>query len=179
MSYINHSGRRHPGELPVSLSTFVSRWFGLDVPRTDLDKGAISLPVMLMDASGDHRLVDVEAQPTTDGYYQALIPIGAAHYSAGIQLGHLVEWVQVEEARFHEAESLAAATGQSGGRPAPLIFEDMEEAAPGLHRCSGEESCILVPPPAGPRSGNMLMLRFIFRPVIRRSTGPRQARAAA
>lgn len=183
--YIKNAPRMYlPGELrghglPINLSIFASRRFGLDLRKTDFDVGAMPLPVMLMDASGDHVVIDVDAVPTIDGYYQALVPIGAAHYTAGIQLGRIAEWVQVEEASFHEVEKFLEAKDKEEGQPAPMIFEAMEEVAPGLHRCAGDASFILVPPPAIHRKGEALLLSIVFRPVINRAAAVVEARAAA
>ncbi|MET0241000.1 MAG: HAD family hydrolase [Sphingobium sp.] len=183
--YIKNAARMYlPGELrdhglPINLSIFASRRFGLDFRKQDFDVGAIPLPVMLMDASGEHVVVDVDAVPTVDGYYQALIPVGECRYTAGIQLGRIAEWVQVEEASFHEVEQFLDAKGEEEGRPATMILEAMAEAAPGLHRCEGEASFVLVPPPAVTAKGAAMLLSFVFRPVVTRAKAAAGARVAA
>lgn len=157
-----------------------SRHFGPGLRKADVKVGAIPLPVMLMDASGDHVVIDIDAVPTVEGYYQALIPIGAAHYSTGIQIGCLADWVQVEEASFHLAENFSEVSEKDAGRAASMDFEAMEEVAPGLHRCEGDASFILIPPPSVAKSGEMMLLSFVFRPVIRRGIiGQKEAARAA
>jgi len=183
--YIKNAARMYlPGELkrhglPVNLSIFASRRFGLDLRKADFDVGAIPLPVMLMDATGDHVVIDVDAVPTIDGYYQALIPIGFAQYSVGVQLGRIADWVQVEEASFHEVEEFLEAKQQEDGRPAPLFYDAMEEMAPGLHRCEGEQSFVLVPAPSIAKADEAMLLSFVFRPVVGKAECRAEARAAA
>jgi len=147
--------------------------------KADFDVGAIPLPVMLMDATGDHVVIDVDAVPTIDGYYQALIPIGFAQYSVGVQLGRIADWVQVEEASFHEVEEFLEAKQQEDGRPAPLFYDAMEEMAPGLHRCEGEQSFVLVPAPSIAKADEAMLLSFVFRPVVGKAECRAEARAAA
>lgn len=128
----------------------------------------MTLTVMLMDASGDHSLIDIDALPTADGDYQALIPIGEAHYAAGIQLGRMGDWVRIRQASFHDAEAFPQFEDEREGLPASLILEAMEEIAPGLYRCTGDDAFIVVPPPDIARPGKAMLLRLLFRPVSRR-----------
>jgi FMN phosphatase YigB (HAD superfamily) len=165
--------------LPLNLTVFTARRFNLDFRKQDFDVGAIPLPVMLMDASGSQMVVDVDAVPTIDGYYQALIPIGQCQYTAGIQLGRIAEWVQVEEASFHEVEAFLDARAMEDSQPASILYEAMEEIAPGLHRCSGDASFLLVPPPADTRGGATMLLSIAFRPVLARNKNRQPLRAAA
>jgi len=187
--YIKNAARMYlPGELrdhglPINLSIFASRRFGLDLRKQDFDVGAVPLPVMLMDADGDHVVIDVDAVPTIDGFYQALIPVGEYDYTPGIQLGRIADWVQVEEASFHSVDSFLAAKENEEGVTATLFYEAMEEAAPGLHRCTGEAAFVLAPLPAVAKRGEPMLLSFVFRPVITRAEAqqakPRSVRAAA
>lgn len=184
--YIKNAMRMYlPGELkrhglPINLTLFTSRRFGLDLRKSDFDVGAMQLPVMLMDATGDHLVIDIDAIPTIDGYYQALIPVGPASYSAGIQLGRIADWVQVEEASFHDVDKFLEAKEHEDGYPAHLICEGMDEKAPGLHQCQGEDAFILVPPPSVTKGDENLLLSFVFRPVVSKgkAAAPAIARAA-
>lgn len=170
--YVKNAMRMYlPGELrrhglPINLTLFTTRRFSLDFRKADFDVGALSLPVMLMDATGEHIVIDIDAVPTVEGYYQALIPIGPAAYSAGIQIGRVAEWVQVEEASFHDVDEFLSAKEEEGGTTATLFHEAMEEMAPGLHKCVGDGAFILVPPPAAHRASENMLLSFVFRPVV-------------
>lgn len=183
--YIKNAPRMYlPGELkkhglPVNLSIFASRRFGLDLRKSDFDVGAIPLPVMLMDQHGDHMTIDVDAVPTADGYYQALIPVGAGQFTAGVQLGRIADWVQVEEVSFHDVLTFMEAKAKEESIPATPIFDGMEEIAPGLHKCSSEAGFVLVPPPAVRARDANLILSFVFRPVISKQPARTQQRAAA
>lgn len=128
----------------------------------------ITLTVMLMDASGDHSVIDIDALLTADGDYQALIPIGEAHYAAGIQLGRLGDWVRIRQASFHDIDAFAGSEEKAEGLPASIVLEAMDEIAPGLYRCTSDDAFIVVPPPAITRPGKAMLLQLLFRPVNRR-----------
>jgi hypothetical protein len=185
--YIKNALRMYlPGELrqhglPINLSIFASRRFGLDLRKTDFDVGAMPIPVMLMDQKGDHITIDVDAVPTIEGYYQALVPIGQAQFTAGIQLGRIAEWVQIEEATFHPIDEFMAAKAEEVTIPAQVIADGMEDVGHGLMHCTaGEAAFLLVPPPSVAPSGEALLLSIVFRPVVKRqSAAQTQARAAA
>ncbi len=184
--YIKNALRMYlPGELrqhglPINLSIFASRRFGLDLRKTDFDVGAIPLPVMLMDQSGQHVTLDVDAVPTIDGYYQALIPVGAAQFTVGVQLGRIAEWVQVEEASFHPVAEFLDAKADEASIPAQIVADGMEEVDSGLMRCTaGEAAFLLVPPPTVAANGEALLLSIVFRPVVKRQAKAEQVRAVA
>ncbi len=184
--YIKNALRMYlPGELrqhglPINLSIFASRRFGLDLRKTDFDVGAIQLPVLLMDNQGQHVTIDVDAVPTIEGYYQALVPIGQAQFTVGVQLGRIADWVQIEEASFHPIEEFLDAKAKEVSIPAQIVADGMEDMGSGLMRCTaGEAAFLLVPPPAVAPKGEALLLSVVFRPVVKRQDAPAQARAAA
>lgn len=185
--YIKNALRMYlPGELrqhglPINLSIFASRRFGLDLRKTDFDVGAIQVPVMLMDAAGQHITIDVDAVPTIEGYYQALVPIGQAQFTAGIQLGRIAEWVQIEEASFHQIDEFLDAKAEEVSIPANVIADGMDDMGNGLMQCTGGEAAfLLVPPPSVAPTGEALLLSVVFRPVVKRQTATQDvARAAA
>jgi FMN phosphatase YigB (HAD superfamily) len=177
-AYLAGELRQHG--LPINLSVFASRRFGLDLRKSDFDVGALKLPVMLMDARGEPVVVEIDAVPTIEGWYQALIPVGAAQYTAGVQLGRLCDWVQIEEASFHEVEEFLKPKEREDGIDANgLLFEGMEEQAPGLYRCAAGEAAFLLVPPPSLSKGEPLLLSLVFRPVVRRGEERVAARAAA
>ena len=166
--------------LPVNLSIFASRRFGLDLRKTDFDVGGIKLPVMLMTAGGEHAIVEVDAIPTSEGYYQALVPVGAGRFTAGIQLGRIADWVQVDELSFHYVDGFLDAQVNENPIPAEAIQEGLEDVGGGLLRCTaGDAAFLLVPPPVGTTPGETLLLSVVFRPVLRKGCGVAQIRAAA
>jgi hypothetical protein len=166
--------------LPVNLSIFASRRFGLDLRKTDFDVGAIKLPVMLMSATGDHLTIEVDALPTIEGYYQALVPVGAARFTAGVQFGRIAEWVQVDEVSFHLVEEFMDPKPVEDSIPGQSIAEGLEDVGGGLMRCTGGDAAfLLVQPPAGTPAGEALLLSVVFRPVVLKSAQAAEARAAA
>ncbi|MBO9671669.1 MAG: hydrolase [Sphingobium sp.] len=184
--YIKNALRMYlPGELrqhglPINLSIFASRRFGLDLRKTDFDVGAIQVPVMLMDAAGQHVTVDVDAVPTIEGYYQALVPIGQAQFTAGIQLGRIAEWVQIEEASFHQIDEFLDAKAEEISIPAQVIADGLEDMGNGLMQCTGGEAAfLLVPPPSVAPTGEALLLSVVFRPVVKRQNAVKQQDRAA
>lgn len=165
-------GELHKHGLPINLSLFASRRYGLDLRKLDFDVGTINVPVMLMDNSGQHVVIDVDATPTAEGYYRALVPIGAGQFTAGVQLGRIAEWVQIEEATFHEVEGFLLAKAREDALPAQLMVDGLEDMGGGLMRCTGGDAAfVLVPPPAVKKTGDAAMLlSLVFRPVVRKQT---------
>jgi FMN phosphatase YigB (HAD superfamily) len=183
--YIKNALRMYlPGELrqhglPLNLSIFASRRFGLDLRKSDFDVGTIPVPVMLLDPSGNHVGIDADAIPTVEGYYQLLVPIGTAPLSVGIQFGQIAEWIQIEEASFHPIEGFLKAQANEVTWPAEVITDGLEDRG-GLFECAaGPASFALVPPTSADTGGAPLLLCVVFRPVVRRRPAPEAMRAAA
>lgn len=173
-------GELHRHGLPINLSLFASRRFALDFRKADFDAGAIPLPVMLMDGRGEHVTIDIDAFPTHDGYYQALIPVGAGQFTAGVQFGRIAEWVQIDESCFLSVEGYMESKADEGAIPAPIVIEGLEDMGGGVLRCTaGDAAFVFVPPPSVVRSGVNLALSIVFRPVIKRQDKAEQATRVA
>lgn len=161
-----------PGELKQAgmqtlLPLFTSTRFGLDLRQDDFQAGGIDIPVMLANDQ-ENLQIEITAYPTSEGYYQALIPAGNGQLTIAIMIGQVCDWFQVEEFSFHEIDQFMAKKVDDDSVPASPIYDTMTENAPGLHRCSRESAFILVPPPAKP-SSEAVMLSFVFRPTIKRA----------
>jgi FMN phosphatase YigB (HAD superfamily) len=180
--YIKNAKRIYlPGELqrhglPLNLSILSSRRFGLDLRKSDFDVGAMQIPITLLDGNGN-TTTKIEAHPTADGYYQALIPIGDARFHVGLRLGRLYDYVQVEEVAFQRVNEFMSRIHSEQMIPAAPICDKMEEVAPGLYRLDAPEAFMLVPPPAE-GSDKPLVLSFVFRPVVTRAPVIAQQQAA-
>lgn len=170
LSYLREADRMFlPGELrphglPLTLTNWLSCRFELDIRSGDFAASKIDVPVFL--AHRDQQVMrDFDAVPTHDGYHAVTIPIGAAKFDAGVQLGALGEIVQLEEVAFYRVGELGA---KSGIVPTPIdaepVFDEMEQVADGLWRC-GDRSLLFVPPPAG-AVAEPLVLRVVFRTVV-------------
>ncbi|MGV3770935.1 MAG: HAD family hydrolase [Sphingobium phenoxybenzoativorans] len=181
--YVKNAMRAYlPGELqrhglPLNLSIFSTRRFGLDLRKADFDVGAMKLPVILIDQSS-HAQIEVDAYPTSEGYYQAMIPVGEGQYSAGIQLGQHFEWVQVEEASFHYVDDYMKPKAAEGAIAAHPLFDAMEEVSAGLYRCQSEAGFMLIQPPIS-APGRNLLLSIVFRPVVTRPQAVQSVQKAA
>ena len=182
--YAKNAMRIHlPGELqqhglPLTLANFGTKRFGLDLRKADFDVGAMALPVLLMDGQGQHAETSVEAHPTVEGYYRALVPVGVGRYTVGIQLGQVFDWVQIEEAGFHYVDDFLDSRGREGAIAAQPLMEGMEEASPGLYRSEGAHGFMMVPPPVIAQAGRAMLFSLVFRPVVRRSAPLVQQKAA-
>lgn len=181
--YIKDASRMFlPGELqrhglPINLAILGSRRFGLDLRKTDFDVGALKLPIALLDAGGN-TTTTIDAHPTAEGYYQAVIPIGAARYSIGLRFGQLFDFVQIEEVAFQPVKEYLSPRIKEKMIPASPIVDAMEEVAPGLYRVDGPQGFMLVPPPAA--SGDQAMLlSLVFRPIRHRGAQPLPQKKAA
>jgi FMN phosphatase YigB (HAD superfamily) len=181
--YVKNAMRAYlPGELqrhglPLNLSIFSTRRFGLDLRKADFDVGAMKLPVLLIDQTS-HAQVEISAYPTSDGFYQALIPVGAGQFSAGIQLGQLFDWVQVEEVSFHYVEDYMKPKDREDAIAAKPLYDAMEEVSPGLYRSTSPAGFMLVAPPVS-APGQALMLSIVFRPVVSHATNAQSVQKAA
>ncbi|MEH6701757.1 HAD family hydrolase [Parasphingorhabdus sp.] len=164
-----------PGELKqrgmeALLPLFTGNRFGLDLRQSDFQSGGIKIPVMLAD-NQENMQVEIDAYPTGDGYYQALIPAGTGQFNIAIMLGQICDWLQVEEVNFQEIDNFMAKKIDDDSIAAHPIFEAMTENAPGLYRCSRQDAFMFIPPPAIV-TGESLMLNFVFRPTVLSSSVP-------
>ncbi|HWW65142.1 MAG TPA: hypothetical protein VNZ43_10315 [Sphingomonadaceae bacterium] len=170
-----------PGELqrhglPINLSILSSRRFGLDLRKTDFDVGAIELPIALLDGGGNTTQT-IEAHPTAEGYYHAVIPIGASRYSIGLRLGLLFDYVQIEEVGFQPVHEFMSPKIKERITPAVPIYDAMEEIAPGLFRVNGRHAFMLVPPPTD-HGDTPMLLSVVFRPIVARNGAALRKQAA-
>jgi FMN phosphatase YigB (HAD superfamily) len=173
--YVNQSERMYlPGELqrhglPQLLSLFAATRHQLDLRPADFQAQRLDLTGFLADGSGQ-TIVPIEAHATHDGYFQASIPVGDGRFAAGIALGQIAEWVQIEEAAFHAVGALHDANKAKLAPPVPAtpVCDGMEEVSPGFYRCR-ENALILIPPPPAGKIGGPVLLSLVFRPVVRRA----------
>lgn len=181
--YVKNAMRAYlPGELqrhglPLNLSIYSTRRFALDLRKSDFDVGAIQMPVLLMDKSS-HAEIAVDAFPTSEGFYQALIPVGAGRFTVGVQFGRLFDWVQIEEASFHHVDDFMKPRDKEGGMAATCLFDAMDEAAPGLYQAREPSGFMLVNPPIVEKT-HALMLSIVFRPIVKRPAAAVSALKAA
>lgn len=175
---IHLSGELQRHGLPFNLSIFGTKRFGLDLRKTDFDVGAMALPVLLMDSVGGHAATTIDAHPTAEGYYRALVPIGAGRYTVGLQLGQLFDWVQIEETSFHYVDEFMTSQANENAMAASPILEGMEQASADLYRCEGAHGFMMAPPPMIAEAGRAMLFSLVFRPVVTRAQAQFQQKAA-
>lgn len=171
LSYLNDTQRIYlPGELqphglPLNLALFSVHRFGLDLRSSDFRVGEIKLPVFLADNRGQ-TAIQAAAHLTHDGYYLATIPVGPGRFAAGIQIGALCEWIQIDEVGFYPVKNFIAKRGELAATmiPAEVVHDGMEEQAPGLFRC--EPGALLLAPPAKGIDKAPHLLSIVFRPLV-------------
>ncbi|SIN88342.1 hypothetical protein SAMN02745824_2157 [Parasphingorhabdus marina DSM 22363] len=162
-----------PGELQQQgmqalLPNFASNRFALDLRQKDFQAEALTLPVVLADDK-EHVQVDIEAHPTSDGYYQALIPAGMGSYNIAVMIGQVCDWLQIDDVSFHEVDNFSAKKLDDDTIPAYPVFESVVEKAPGLLACTAPDAFIMIPP-SSISTGGQMMLSLVFRPTILRET---------
>ena len=174
--YLNGAERMYlPGELqphglPLNLTLFSANRFGLGLTAGDFRGATLKLPVILADDRGQ-TAIEVDARQTHGGYFLATIPVGAGRFAAGIQLGALCDWAEVDELAFYPVAGFSPE--KPGDAAAPVtalpIHEGMKEEAPGLFRCS--PAALMLVPPAPGMEREPHLLAITFRPIVRRAEG--------
>jgi FMN phosphatase YigB (HAD superfamily) len=160
-------GELQPHGLPLNLSLFSSNRFALDLRSGDFRGASLKLPVILADNRGQ-TMIEAEAWPTHDGYYLAAIPVGAGRFAAGIQIGALCEWAEIDQLAFYPVKGFSPDKPSDLALPiaAEPLREGMTEEGTGLFRCA-PGALVLVPPPPG-LTAEPHLLSFTFRPIVRR-----------
>ena len=154
--------------LPASLTLLAQRRFGLDLCFADFADHALPVPVLVADGT-DSFADTVEAIPTHQGNYVAAVPIGAGRYTLGIQFGRDFELVQIESAQFLPVSAfLDGETAAHCTVDAMLSFEDMEQIAPAVFRCTSNAAFMMAPPPAAVDPTVPMLLAVAFRPLVAR-----------
>lgn len=155
----------------TNLALLAAARFGIDLRKNDFEAATMTLPIEVVDGA-TMATSEAKAYPTVDGYYRALIPVGMGRYTIGLWLGRLFDYVQLDEVCFQSVEDFHSEKNILASAP---LIEGMEEVAPGLYRCDGPHSFILIPTPPSERE---LLLSIVFRPVINRAKQAEQRMAA-
>lgn len=160
-------GELQPHGLALNLSLFSTNRFALDLRGSDFRGAGLKLPVILADNRGQ-TMIEVEAHPTHDGFYLATIPVGAGRFAAGIQLGTLCAWVEVDQVAFYPVVGFSPDKPSDAASPIPahVLREGMTEEGPGLYRCA--PGALLLAPPVPGLTAEPHLLSITFRPIVRR-----------
>jgi hypothetical protein len=178
LSYVSETRRWYvPAELakhglPLNLSLFGTMRFAMDLRDGDFQAGAIRVPVIMADATSQ-TMIDFDAVPTAEGFYRINVPIGAGKFTAAIQLGALVEWVQIADTHFYAMDEFDREWSATA-LPATTIPDGMRAVTEGMYEL--DPHGVLVAP--APQASTPLVLSVVFRPLRWRSEAV-AARAAA
>lgn len=178
ISYVNETRRMYvPGELlkhgmPYNLSVLTTSRFGLDMRDQDFDVGGIDVPVILIDDM-EQTIVDCTAYPTNEGYYRVAVPVGMRNPTVAVQLGRIVEWVQIDSVHW-TGMSQYSRTWTAKTTEAVTIPDGMETIDEGFYKCA-DTGVLIVPPPSAKEPQ---VLSVVFRPLKWRSAGEKAKVAA-
>lgn len=172
--YVNSTVRMHvPSELrrmglDLALQLFTQRRFELKLNAIDFRTEIVKLPVMVANKT-QASITEIEALPTFEGYYAALIPLGTNEYSVGLMFGQAYSLVQIESARaMPVAQQFTSATRQHELDLLPnAVAEGCEVLLGNLLSLASAQSFLYFTPPAKPTSAQWV-LRVVFRPLVAR-----------
>jgi len=175
--YLNGCERMYlPAELSghgmaLKLALLTNRRFGLPLTFDDFTEGSISLPVIFADTqTGNVAQQTIPARPTHDGFYMAAIPVGDGRFCAGVQLGQIAEWVEVDSIALMALEDFLGEASDASAEQIPITpaGEGMTEMAPRLWHAGAPDGFLMLRPPER-RDGAQLMLALVFRLIVPRT----------
>jgi hypothetical protein len=147
------------------------RW---DIALDDLSHERIQLPIMIA-RSGAVTTATVEARPTFDGYYSALVATGAGELDFALQFGRLYSWLQLESVvlmpvtELYRKQNVFSSSGTAEvDLTDSLVLEKTERLANGLLHCADEDSFVFVPARGRHAGSERLACRVVFRPIAPR-----------
>lgn len=158
-----------PGELQSqgvasTMLRFNAARFGFSLLKTDFDTTTMTIPLTIVD--GQRQMADsVEAYPTSDGYYRAVVPVGTGRFSIALRLGELFEYVQFEELAFLPMTEFVGAQRDEALLAARPATDGMVELPKGLFHIERRDAFMLVPPIP---SAEPMVLSIVLRPVVLR-----------
>ncbi|MEM7665624.1 MAG: HAD family hydrolase [Pseudomonadota bacterium] len=152
-------------DMSTRLALLVQKRFGLGLTYDDHAQRALELPAFYISASDSARTTIV-AKPTHDGYFTARIPLPSAAYGAAMQLGTVLDWVEVASVTRSPVKALKG-KASNDAKPAPVSvqLDAMHQHAPGIFECSGENALLLVSPGPDLEFEEPQMIEIVLRPL--------------
>lgn len=153
-------------DMSTRLSLLAHKRFGLGLTYTDCAPQTLDLQVLHVSGeagSASH----VAARATHDGFFCARIPLGRSGAGIAVQLGEMLEWVEIAQAVCVPVSSLMDGEHEERARKPVIQFEGMREHAPGLFECESERALMLIASPSLPDEPHML--EIALRPIRQRS----------
>jgi len=174
LMYANSTIRMHvPSELrriglDLALQLFTQKRFEFKLNVTDFRAETVRLPVMVADQH-HASIIEIEALPTFEGYYAALVPLGANKFSVGLMLGKHYALVQIDSARAMPASrQFTSAWREKEVDLLPrAVAEGCEMLMGNLLSLASADSFLYFTPPTQTASEDWT-LRVVFRPLVAR-----------
>ncbi|MCC6214303.1 MAG: HAD family hydrolase [Polyangiaceae bacterium] len=169
-------------ELATTLLT--QHRFGWDVAVDDFSHERLDVPVLLA-RDGAVSASVARARPTFDGYFAAVVAVGAGEYEVAFQVGAVCGWLQLESAILVPVRELFAPRTALGERlveeidvTAELVRDGIDTYDGGVLRCRSQGSLLFLSTRPHRSSGRRLACRLVFRPLVRRGEDARPAAGA-
>jgi len=155
-------------DLSVRLSLFAQARFGLEFTYTDFSEERLPIPAIFLDGGTTSQSV-IEAQPSHDGFFVAVLPIGANAMTLALPLGRMYSHIELAAIEAMPVADFLRGDRADTARHHTLapILDGITEIAPGLLQCDSPEAMLVIEPPAQPASEPM-MVAVTFRPTAMR-----------
>ena len=173
--YVNSTLRIHaPSELrrhglDLALMLLTRRRFDLDLRAPDLRAEPLNLSVLIA-KNQQASVTQVEAIPTFEGYYAALIPLGKNEFSIGLMFGQAYSVVQIESVRAMPSNRQFSSSSRA--EEIDLLpnaaAEGCEQLIGGLVSFPSDQGFLYFDPPRVPTDESW-SLRVVFRPIAHRA----------
>ena len=159
--------------LELSVSLLAQHRFGLEFFRSEWSVRSAPLPVVVTRGDRSARVV-VDATPTHDGYFSALVPVSGPDADVGLAFGCDHAWIQLHGIELVPLAGRSAIEEIDTDVGRLMLRSGVTDHGHGLLQFSGPEALLMLPAGALPHAGRSA-LRVVFRPLA--GHGP-AARAA-
>ena len=157
-------------DISTRLSLLVQTRFNIALTYADTTSRKLDLTALTI-TDTDTAASAIAARPTHDGYYVARLPIARLARAVALQLGDVLEWVEIASVTRSRVASLSGAREDEAAQACQDIrYDDMAEHAPGLFECQSRTALIMITPgevEEGEEPGPH-MIEAVLRPIKRR-----------
>lgn len=165
----NYPAELRSAGLELVLMLMAQHRIDFDVRVNDLSLRRENINIIVL-KGGRASQTFVQANPTYDGYFSLLVPVGAGEFQIGIQFGLPYSWVQIESSELVLSSALYSSQESQHTIDATknLVVDQMVEKGVGLYECLSETSLMMYVPNHN-LSGDNYTLRIVFRPIVVRN----------
>ncbi|MDR3476538.1 MAG: hypothetical protein P4M14_00725 [Gammaproteobacteria bacterium] len=164
----NYPAELRSAGLELSLILMTQHRYGLDIKLKDLSLKRETLKLIILRGNAATQML-TEAQPTYEGYYSLLVPIGAGNFNVGIQFGLNYHWIQIESTELIKVSALLTTneTQHAIDATSHTVSDQMISKGGGLFECLSENSLLMLNSPEN-LSKDSYVFRVVFRPIVNR-----------